>query len=307
MALEAGTAMHECFSAIRLWQLKHTQNLPELADKRFAELFKDPDRRAVMNERQSQANLSDMQKLRHFAIQCLLTSGYYDDPSDAKRTLANMEQALLYYIDRWNLERYPVYVSADGSFVGIELEFDLVLEWEEPSETTGALGKHRVRFIGRTDGLHTDNGVPILQENKTGWRLDDAWRGSFDMSHQVTGYMVAGSVLAGLSSFIEQAVVIGVTLPLPRDIMKGLDYVHVSRPTHMFVRWANWFVNTHRMRLRTFNDPRRADKYTHSCNRFFRVCEFLPFCVSDDEEQTAMLEEMEHDQWSPLTPSEQAS
>lgn len=301
MALEAGTAMHECFSAIRLWQLKHAQGKADLADKRFAELFPDAERREVMNERQSQANLSERQRLQHFAVQCLLTSGYYDDPGDPKRTLANMEQALLYYIDRWDLERYPVYVSDDGSFVGIELEFDLVLTYEYQKETTGEATTDRLRFIGRTDGLHTDHGIPILQENKTAWRLDEQWRNSFDMSHQVTGYLAAGSTLAGLPELLDRAVVIGITLPLPRDIMKGLDYVHVSRASHMFVNWVNWFVNTHRMRLRTLNDPRIADKYTHSCNRFFRTCEFLPFCVADHEEQTAMLDEMVTDKWSPLS------
>lgn len=300
MALEAGQVMHECFSAVRLWQLKHVDGYPELADKRFAELFKEPARREVMNAKQTASNLSDRQRLIHFCVQCLHTSGYYDDPGDAKRTLPNMEQALVYYIDRWNLERYPVFVASDRGFVGIELAFDLILEYEEAKEITGELAWNKLRFIGRTDGLHTDNGVPILQENKTAWRLDDQWRNSFDMSHQVTGYLGAGTALAGLTETIDRAIVLGCTIPLPRDIMKGIDYVHVSRAPHMFVRWVNWFVNTHRMRLRTFDNPTLADKYTHSCNRFFRTCEFLPFCVSDDQEQRDMLAEFETDEWSPL-------
>lgn len=293
LALEAGSALHECFSAVRLWQLKHVQNKAALADRRFAELFPNAERRAAMLQRQSQAGLSDKQKLIHFCVQALYTSGYYDDPDDSKRTLANMEQALLYYIERWRPERYPVYVNEEQSFCGIELPFDLMITRDD-----GEGPKPWVRYTGRIDGLHTDDEVPILEENKTAWRLNDAWRMSFDMSHQVTGYLCAASVLSGLRVF--KGIIIGLTIPLPRSITDGLDYVHVSRQGYHFQRWLDWIVHTDDIRRMTFNDPTLAAKYTHSCNRYFRPCSLIPFCTADNDEQRNMLEQMEQHQWSPL-------
>jgi len=48
------------------------------------------------------------------------------------------------------------------------------------------------------------------------------------------------------------------------------------------------------------NDPVAAPKYTHSCNRYYRPCVLIPFCYGDDDEQSRILGEMEHDAWSPL-------
>jgi hypothetical protein len=47
-------------------------------------------------------------------------------------------------------------------------------------------------------------------------------------------------------------------------------------------------------------NPYDAPKYTHSCNRYFRPCSFIPFCDADDEEQRTIVREMEDDEWSPL-------
>jgi hypothetical protein len=48
------------------------------------------------------------------------------------------------------------------------------------------------------------------------------------------------------------------------------------------------------------DNPYDAPKYTHSCNRYFRPCAFIPFCDADDEEQHTIVQEMETDEWSPL-------
>ena len=43
-----------------------------------------------------------------------------------------------------------------------------------------------------------------------------------------------------------------------------------------------------------------APMFTHSCNRYFRPCSFVPLCTAPPEEQRDILEEMEVQKWSPL-------
>ena len=69
----------------------------------------------------------------------------------------------------------------------------------------------------------------------------------------------------------------------------------------MIEKWANWLVTTveveHQWRDQVINAP----MYTHSCNRYFRSCSFLPFCAADNvEEKEQIISEMVDDEWSPL-------
>ena len=69
----------------------------------------------------------------------------------------------------------------------------------------------------------------------------------------------------------------------------------------MFEKWANWFVTTIAIDNQWRDDVLSAPMYTHSCNRYFRACSFLPLCACDTvEDKEQVLEEMELDEWSPL-------
>jgi hypothetical protein len=43
-----------------------------------------------------------------------------------------------------------------------------------------------------------------------------------------------------------------------------------------------------------------APRYTHSCNRYFSICQFLPFCTMNRKDQKEALAEMRTEEWSPL-------
>ena len=65
-------------------------------------------------------------------------------------------------------------------------------------------------------------------------------------------------------------------------------------------QWANWFVHSVEMEQTYRDHVEDAPKYTHSCNRYFRPCSFVPYCASDNDEKSRIIEEMETDEWSPL-------
>lgn len=291
MAIEAGVACHDVFAAVRLWSLRYRGELfaatarrlftPERMDSMLGDV------RSVSNEDQRRQSLA-------FALGALHTSGFYDDPSDRRRTLANLEEACIAYCDRFDFTR-EVYVSSDEKLVGIELPFDIVVTFH-----VGAYPLS-VRFVGKIDGIHwsTNKKYIEVQENKTAARLNESWSQSFVMSHQVTGYTVAASLLTGQA--VEKAKVIGLAIPLPRAHDYGGYHVEpVERPAFMVHKWIDWFYHTVLM-YQTYKDaPEKAPTYTHSCNRYFGVCSMLPYCNSPQEEKAEILASMYHDEWSPL-------
>ncbi len=295
MPLEMGSAAHEVFAAVRLWQLRHYQGEVALADFHGPRLFGNTRYNAMLasvDEREDER----VQSLA-FCLTALETSGFYDDPRDRRRTMTNLEEACIAYIDRWDWHRMPVWIrdaSDPHSDVGIELPFDVVLQFVLQD---GSIREYR--FIGKADGLHIRSGELYLHENKTASRLDEAWSQSFLLSSQVTGYCLALAVWAGQP--IEKAEIYGMSVPLPKNYdFGGLVRESVSRYSHHFERWFNWFLHTVELERAYANDPVGAPKYTHSCNRYFRPCSMIPFCDADDEEQQQVLSEMYEDEWSPL-------
>lgn len=301
MALEAGSAMHEVFAAVRLYQLYRYQLQPIdpalalesldyngrrlFGDERFEEMF------AELNRHEDERD-----RCMNFCLQALYSSGFYDDPSDRRRTMTNLEEAAILYIDRWDFNRNPIWVrdiTDPHTDVGIEIAFDVVITY-----TFEGGVQRNYRFIGKFDGIHQRDDRIIVGENKTASRADEAWRLSFEMSSQVTGYMLAGSVWT--EQPIERAIVWGSVLPVPKAYDNGLVVEHVSRKDYHFARWFDWFLHTVDMYERYHNDPIAAPKYTHSCNRYFRPCSMLAFCTADDEDQKQALDEMVIDEWSPL-------
>lgn len=297
MALECGHAMHEVFSWVRLCTL--SRQLTELhgADHAYHAFMYHGDR--LFGYGRLLAILSVVEKesdavayAKAGAIAVLNSSGYYDDPRDKRRTLTNMEESALVYIDRWRWDQ-PVWMRdpADThSDVGIEIPFDMVVELE---------GRRTFRLTGRIDGIHTHFDGLRLHENKTAARLNDAWQMSFNMSSQITGYCVAASVFAGQS--ITRADVIGLSIPMPRTYEYG-GYLRdtYNRHDYHFERWLHWLDHTIALDEQYTNNPYDAPRYTHSCNRYFRPCAFIPFCDAGTDEQHEIVAEMVHDEWSPL-------
>jgi len=301
MALEAGSAMHDVFAFIRLATLMNqldADNMPsDFVDAALVHhgnrLFGVDRALQIFDQVRKAEDITDVCK--RGAIAVLDTSGYYDDPRDKRRTLSNMEECAYAYINRWRWDHRVWMRDPDDptSDVGIEIPFELVVSIHGSDELM-------FRLTGRIDGIHWDGLNRLtVHDNKTASRLGDAWAMSQQISHQYTGYCVAASV------FTEQSVnncdVLGLAIPLPRTYdFGGFMREPMVRHAHHVERWVAWLVHTIQLARKYTDDPLNAPKYTHSCNRYFRPCSLIPFCYADDDEQRTILDEMEHDEWSPL-------
>ena len=301
LALEAGSAMHECFAFIRLVSLmEQYDGNAAFQDKLWyyhgTRLFGGERLEHIGNQIEDATDVIEVAKRGSVAV--LDTSGYYDDPRDKRRTLSNMEECIYAYINRWNWQ-HRVWIRDDTdptSDVGIEIPFDVVCEIKTP-----ALYTIKFRLTGRVDGIHWNGREQLtIHDNKTASRLNDAWSMSFLLSHQITGYCVAASVFA--QHPVHNAEVLGLAIPLPRTYDFG-GYIRepVTRHEWHYSRWIDWLVHTITLARHYEGDPYNAPKYTHSCNRYFRPCSFIPFCDADPVEQQRIVEEMVDSEWSPLS------
>jgi hypothetical protein len=322
MPLECGTVMHEMFSWVRLCIL--SKQLRELAQtnggfdhsmaafmhhglrlfgqKRFSDIIS-----------QAIGIHNHIDHCKTGAIAVLETSGYYDDPSDKRRTLTNMIECALAYIDkvRWEDHVWMRDVNDPCGDVGIEIPFDVVVsttfKGEDvfvPHDESGKTGNYVApvsewRYTGKIDGIHWHNGILTLQENKTASRLNDAWSMSFSMASQVTGYCIAASVFT--EGQVRNADVMGITVPLPKSYdYGGIVNEPVTRQDYHFTQWITWALHTVDGYESYQGNPYGAPKYTHSCNRYFRPCSLLPFCDSERGDQERTVSEMIDHEWSPL-------
>jgi hypothetical protein len=118
MALEAGSACHEVFAAVRLYQLYFYDTMNNRSplhgnDGRAERLFDlhgmrlfGEGRWALLKEVIENASKEDEHtRFIRFALTALETSGFYDDPRDKRRTMSNLEEACLAYIDRRTTHR----------------------------------------------------------------------------------------------------------------------------------------------------------------------------------------------------------
>jgi len=298
LALEAGSAMHEIFAAIRLWQLANVQKLREHVHYHGPKLF--GLERYSMLDFFMLKNFEPREHLISLCFSVLHSSGYYDDPRDNIRTLTNMESALISYIDEYLplMKSWEIYVhdpKNPTSPIGVELTTDAVLHYSD--------GKI-IRYIGTADAVLRsllDRAKPLyVGENKTASRLDDSWRLSFELSHQVTGYNVITT--AKLAIPVYRTKVFGLRL------QSGQQNTYESfepqiRTREMIHVWANWVysgVTLYEHYGEVFESTQRL---THSCNRYFRPCALLTFCADTPEGREMQIKDMVE---SDLSPSEQA-
>lgn len=279
-ALNAGKACHDVFAAVRLYELITgdaslfvTQGERLYGKERFALMCAACTDKAKDGER--------MQRLA-FCLKALYTSGYEDDPSDSKRTMANLEQTCVAYIDAWDSSRK---LWVDGANVGIELKLHIIIE-----DGRG----YKIMIQGTLDALHHSLGNPdnlCVHENKTGKYINDAWAATFRMSHQITGYCVFASVLTGKPVY--DALVLGSQIPYNAKMPVRIEAIE-RRPHHFeqWLRWVRYNVSVYNMAL---VDPITAPKFAHSCNRYFSTCKHLPFCYGDDAEKGEYLARLKGD------------
>jgi len=228
LALEAGSASHECYAAARLWQVGQHQELGRHMDFHGTRLF-GADNYKNMWRSAEDAGDDKRNAMLRFCLEAFYSYGYYDDPSDKRRTFTNIEEALIAYLDRFDFKR-DVWVAdkADPSApIGIEIPIDVTIEYK--FNTDGKSGhapmpepSHdlKLRFIGTADGVSVNKDNTLrLEENKTASRLGEAWAAGWHTSHQQTGYMLGLSTMLGTP--IESAAVHGMAIPLPRSYDAG--------------------------------------------------------------------------------------
>ena len=303
LALEAGTAMHEVFAWVRLCQLAYQTFNKYRSEERQA-MWEVHGQRVLGNclwediEQQYVPNLDDNfhDYVKRGALLVLENGDFYDDPSDRRRTISNMQECALAYIDRWNFNTNNVWIRNANNLtddVGIEIPFDLCCNIQLVDYALN------FRLTGKIDGIHQQGDRVILHENKTASRLNDAWLMSFYLNTQPTHYMIAASCFT--NSRIDTAKILGITIPLPKQHnMGGIVEEVVTRKNYHFDRWTQWLVHTIELYNKYKNNPIDAPKYTHSCNRYFSACSFIPFCDNEDDDQREILSEMITEEWSPL-------
>jgi hypothetical protein len=309
MALEAGSASHEAFAAVRWYQYKTFQCKTKVQHEnaayqgnllfpngRFARML------SVLSE-----SATDRTNCINFAIESIESTDFYDDISDNRRTLSNISESMIAYIDAYDMERYPIWIRDPldpKTDIGIEIGFDVVVDilYSTSDYKDGDNETMQVRFTGKLDGLHVDpkkDNALLVEENKTGARLDDSWLAQWVLSNQITGYCIASQTFTGLPC--TYAIVSGMRIPIGKIPAEGIRKEPVNRKPIMFEKWATWFATTILIEQEWKDNVEDAPMYTHSCNRYFRACSFLPFCASDSvEEKLQIIEEMELDEWSPL-------
>lgn len=291
MAIDAGKACHDYFAAQRIWSLRNQYNGDQtklthiglhatklFGSVRYAEMLSQP-----------QDASDNLTRAITFSLPALHTSGFYDSPTDRKRTMANLEAACISFSSRYLMSEMPVLLK--DNIIGVELPFCILFRDRKSNLPLFV-------YTGRIDGLSTYNNRPHIEENKTASRLDDAWRMMFHISNQVTGYMVAASLMLGTT--VSDGFVMGAQIPQPKSFTDGIAFEQVSRTDSDFQRWIEWALYSVSVYESFVNEPTYAPRFSHSCNRYFHPCQFIPLCSMSREEQTDMIEGMRLEEWNPL-------
>lgn len=296
MALEAGGVMHEAYGALRIWQLEHIQGLPKHALETAKRIFGAKRWKTILSG--VKAYSDEREHLLELLFATLHSAGWYDDPNDNVRTMSNMEMSAIKYVDERfpYLENWPIYVADKKNprcIVGIEQPFDIVLHYAD--------GK-KVRVIGTIDGLVTKSvtGDYYIDENKTASRLDDGWRQSFEMSHQITGYCAATTTVFGFT--VLNARVTGAKIK-PTNRGEDVLPIEISRDESAIRHWGRWVRYCDDTWLRYKDDYENAPRFTHSCNRYFRPCSLISFCADSPQGRKEQWDQMVP---ADLSPSERA-
>ena len=305
MALEAGSALHEVFAAVRLWQLYRKQGLTNHAFTRGEHLFGVDRWYKAWND--ASIGTSDdfddhRSELMQLCFNILHSGDFYDNPEDSNRTTTNLETSTIRYVDEQLsiMDSWPVYVADEQDpmgFVGVEVPFDIALEYSDG----------RVfRFVGTIDGVHVraKTGEIYPFENKSAIRLDEGWRLAFSTSHQQTGYCFVLRFLLQLVDPVLKFRVIGLKTKQTGHVDDYVFFEELRNEEH-FSTWADWVHYTiTEVYERYHDDWENAPRFTHSCNRYFRPCAMILFCSDNAEGRKEQFNNMVE---GPLSPSEESA
>ena len=300
LALEAGETMHQVFAAVRIWQLWKHQNMRDHAEVTGKRIFGGDRWDTILQDlRMSESHADAREQLQQMAFNVLHTSEWEDDARDSTRTMTNMELASMVYIDERLkfMNNWTVWVhdrKNANALVGIEQVFDVVLHYADGV---------KIRYVGTIDGLteRQANSEKYVEDNKTANRLDDGWKMSFEMSHQITGYCAASSTVFGFP--IMRSRIIGTKIK-PTNRGEDCYWIEpVERNEEFIQHWSAWVRFMAGLYEEHVDDFEHAPRFTHSCNRYFRPCALLSFCAD-----TSTGRRMQWDQMVPAdrSPSERA-
>lgn len=284
MALEAGKVLHTGFAADRLHHLYHGSSANhDLVDDRGTSIF-GADRWGELRK------YLDEEDSARIALEALYTGDFYDDGSDKKRTLANLEEVLIHYCRSRDFLSQPIYANRELNFVGIENKIGFVVKLPNGDE---------IAYLGRVDGVHQLGPNLIVHENKTTSMNGKEGHNQWHTSHQLTGYMLSIELCTGET--VRDAVVHNSKIPLPKNVFDGYIPTPVIRYERQISEFFDWLYTAYQMWKQYHENPWEAPMFTHSCFRYFRTCAFSPICQADDEEfeeYVALLNPVEHP-WHP--------
>lgn len=310
MALEAGLAAHEAFAAVRLGDLYF--NGGEFYEQGEAWCRNKAIKRMIQltSEARTESWLDTLNKGEDIersimlgALDVFETTGFYDDPDDKRRTIANIEETIIAYVSRYPLGKIMCVVTQDTlgrEFVGVEMPVDTYLRIEDKTLPGRVYEYH---FVGRVDGVmwhdRTKKRIDI-EDDKTASRLNDAWHESWKIAHQPTGYC------AGISAILDRDIrtgnIRGASIPLPKTYdYGGIATVPFARTDQQFQEWVDYVIHVMGILDQFGHRPLHAPRYTHSCNRYFRPCNYIMFCDSPYDERAAMYNEMDDEVWDPVS------
>lgn len=318
-ALNAGSVLHEVFAAVRLWQLFYydlegSEYRDEITNNVGMRLYG----KHRWNDKlfESFFAVNTREQLIQFCMAVLGTSDFEDDPEDKKRSMSNIENAAINYVNKWDFNRYPLWIrdkNDPNTDVGIEIKFELVITFKYSWQVSlnGGPGSHEqsYRFTGALDGLHYDplmtnpdlsSGALFVVDNKTTSRMGSDYS-FYDMNTQMQGYAVASTYFTGQT--VDQAKVLISSFPLPASAAKthgGLHIQPVFIEEYKIERWFNWFYKLAQIEQANLDNPFDASVSPHSCFRYFSNCALLPFCTASREEQVEALDSMVTKEWNVL-------
>ena len=136
MALEAGSACHEVFAAARAFDSLEYSNraypdikqedIRTLVEGRLVTMFG----RERTSEFLQEVDSSEDERTRilRSGLSILNSGSFYDDPADKRRTMSNLEEACIAYLDRYEFGRNIPFIQDD--YIGIETPINLIVEYE---------------------------------------------------------------------------------------------------------------------------------------------------------------------------------
>lgn len=301
--LEAGSQMHEVFAAIRLWQLWRKQDLRKHFEYHGARLFNSKEKPTRFQDAFRRMDDSPRDELLSFCYKIINSGDFYDDPDDRMRTIANMEESTIRYVDEMMARMKPgnraaakvwvADVNDPTAPVGIEQTLDVIVEWKG----------QKIRYIGTIDGLMIQYDFPdaiMVDENKTASRLDEAWREAWKVKSQPTAYLYMAKLLTGMPG--TKVRILGIKIKQTRSA-EDFDAFIEERSDYQLADWARSLLFCAKIVADYGEQPLDAPQFTHSCNRYFRACTFVDLCAAEPEDR----EDIYNDSMieAPLTPSQE--